>query len=87
MARKLPQKDIKVSGTGIAEIIITPENKIDQKQDHIVKALCMLQLMCLNRQKGDEQKHDELIKIVKNACAAADELYNGVHDGGDFNLY
>lgn len=65
---------IRIADKNIGECVITVNTDIGKSEEYAIKSLCMLQMACMNKQQ-DPDKFNEFIKILKDAIAKADKLY------------
>lgn len=68
---------IKVRDKDLGECDIKSYNNIGKDEEYLIKALCFLQLMCMNSE-DDNEKFNSFIKILKEATKKAEELYNDI---------
>lgn len=66
---------ITVNDTDIGKIVITPNNKIDKETEYLLKSICMMQLLCLNKEENKEI-HKELKLILNDTVNKINKLYN-----------
>lgn len=66
---------ITVNDTDIGKIVITPNNKIDKETEYLLKSICMMQLLCLNKEENKEI-HIELKLILNDTVNKINKLYN-----------
>ena len=77
--------NIRVASKGIGECIIKSDSELQTPEEYTIKALCMLQLTCMNSQE-DPVKFRELLQILNEALIKADKLYNGSKNESDHIL-
>jgi len=76
---------IRVADKRTGECIINSNVDLDKGQEYSIKALCMLQLMCLNS-KNDE-KFVEFTKILRETTRKLERLYGGKDDVDPFEQF
>lgn len=67
---------IRIANKRIGECVINSTKELSKPEEYTVKALCMLQLMCMNSEE-DPSKFSELLHILHKAIDEANKLYNG----------
>jgi hypothetical protein len=67
--------DIKIREKDLGECNIHSYKNIDKKEEYAIKALCALQLMCMNANE-DPEKFREFMSILKDTVRKADALFN-----------
>lgn len=67
--------EIKVADKRLGKCIIVTNKDIGKAEEYAIKSLCMLQLICMNKDE-DPQKFYELVKIIGEAVTKIEELYN-----------
>lgn len=65
---------IKVKEGEHSECSITSTLEVGEKEQYVIKALCMLQLMCINSDE-DKDKFEEFIDIIDRATDEAKQLF------------
>ena len=73
---------IKVRDGEHSECNITSTREVGQKEQFIIKALCMLQLMCINSDE-DRDKFNEFIDIIDRATGEASQLFSEEKESED----
>lgn len=66
--------NIRVADKTLGECNITINDKIGKPEEYLIKALCVLQIMCMNA-KEDPEKFKELLKIIDNTTKKVAELF------------
>jgi hypothetical protein len=66
---------IKITDKTLGECEITTFKEIGKSEEYMIKSLCMLQLMCMNKEDNPE-KFTEFITRLKNASDQIHELYH-----------
>lgn len=67
--------NIKVKEPTVGECSITSYEDMDKNIQYLIKALCGLQLICMNA-KEDPEKHKEFINILKDATVKSIALFS-----------
>ena len=70
---------IRVADKRLGEIVINVNTDIGKCEEYIIKSLCMMQMMCMNKDDSPE-KFTKFIEIVKEAAGKANNLYKGIED-------
>lgn len=70
---------IRVADSKVGECIVNSERDIGKMEEYAIKSLCMLQLMCMNKEE-DDQKFGEFLGIMSEAIKKAKNLYKGNTD-------
>lgn len=67
--------NIRVADRTLGECNIEVKTDIGKSEEYAIKSLCMLQLMCMNKQEHDE-RFTEFIKVLRDAINKADRIYS-----------
>jgi hypothetical protein len=67
---------IRVADKNLGECNIDVNVPLGKKEEYVIKALCILQIMCMNS-KEDKSKFGEFLNIIKEATEKADMLFGG----------
>jgi hypothetical protein len=67
--------NIKVSESTLGECQIRTFVDINKSQEYLIKALCAVQIMCINS-KEDPEKFQELLHILVETTEKIEQLYN-----------
>lgn len=65
---------IRVSDKSLGECVINVHTDIGKSEEYTIKSLCMLQLMCMNKQDSPE-KFKDFISILKKAVDDIEKVY------------
>lgn len=65
---------IRVADKNFGECVVEVHSSIDKSDEYVIKSLCMLQLMCMNKEDYKD-KNAELISIIQKAVNEISELY------------
>lgn len=66
---------IRVTDKNLGECAINVSKDIGKSEEYTIKSLCMLQLMCMNKEDSPE-KFTEFISIIKKAVDQINDLYH-----------
>lgn len=67
--------NIKIRDEDLGECSVDVYVDIDKDTKHLIKSLCILQILCLNSAENKE-KHKEFVKLLKDTATKADQIFN-----------
>jgi len=76
---------IRIADSKIGECVITSKKDLTKQAEYTIKALCMLQITCMNSKENPE-KFIELLAILKEATDKATRLYCEKNDTESITL-
>lgn len=65
---------LEISDKKLGEILINSNRNLNKTTKQMLKALCALQMMCINSE-NNEQKREEFLEILRGAISKIEELF------------
>jgi hypothetical protein len=76
-------KQVKLSEKGIGECIINSNEDLEAKSEFIIKSMAAIQMLCISKNKSEDPKLKEVIKILDDSMKKIHLLYSGDNDESD----